>query len=93
MYIYTLLQKCNSVSLNASSFQTSAGISSIPTAIPFLMLHTALSISSGVKGPLFMYNSQCTILDISSFSVILGHPINLENVCAIVSPVLHHFSP
>ena len=38
-----------------------------------LILLTALSISSEVKGPLFMSNSQCTILDIYSFSVILGH--------------------
>ena len=60
------------MSLNPSSFQTSASISSRPTALPFLMLLTALSISSEVKGPLFMYNSQCTILDIYSFSVILG---------------------
>ena len=37
------------------------------------MLFIALSMLSEVKGPLFMSNSQCTILDISSFSVILGH--------------------
>ena len=51
---YTRLQDSSKNSLKSSNFNTSAGISSNPTAFPYDIYVVAFITSSFVKGPVFI---------------------------------------